>query len=996
MGRQGRRQPNGGSTSGILSRESFFAVSEATPTPFLTETPPSPSGRAYVTFSHRVFTTNSEFEARENADAMTKLASKGTPSALLDAKDRYDAPRCTQNTRMSFRRQIIEWGTSNEDQRCLLWLYGAAAVGKSTIAQTVAETFKGMGILGSVFFFSPSNDCSNIDLVIPTLALQLATLFPAYQSVLAQRLRGDPMILDKNRRIIFKELIVDPFKELMPSRPLIMLLDGLDHCNDRKAQSEFVEMITEYARESEGLPLRWIICSRLEHHLMNTFMKCGTICQHIQVDIEDEEAKQDVIQMLTSGFEEIRKRYQGDLEEDSSTYGDVLQVAQTEQHANLAQGSDMLGEVDEWPQKDQFRLIADKSSGFLMHAACILEFIADDKRDPQSQLQDCLRFLVNPLTWECPCPLSSLDLLYHQILSDLNPSLRGTALRILHMWAVAYNHSGLDITIKTILDDLQINRRTFFRSVQGLHSVMRIPSVSAKAELGEKLQAYHNSFRDFLLDPRRSGEFSVQGAVELSRVFPSETPEPSELPEHPPLDSETDAQRDQQAMSSHLDYDKAEIADNLRLTLESTGSSSTNNTAFFTAASTLNTVIDAKALMTERLQQLWSKLLREKSRREAVLRLRDDEAQSLIDFCDSALVEWTGITQWLRKHMTITLYELCRINNRYPQCFILDDIYLDTSEDGGGFSDVFKGHQGSTDEALCLKIIRLYQRSDVEAMLKAYVKEAIIWGQLRHPAILPLYGVFYMDREKKKVCLVSPWMKNGNLVRYLSDNPAAPRGPLIYDIAVGIQYLQSANLVHGDLKGLNVLVNDAGRACITDFGLSSLRTDSTLSRAFGASTIRGCSYRWASPELVDGKRPTMASDIWAFGCVCYEVLSGQYPFSECHADPEIILKLIRGTLPATKPLDLSQMEEALWNLILRCWAIEPQRRPTCQEIIRALDDIDGIKREPDGKTHDLLEHSRQRFIEASRKCLDIVDLVKTEQILLSVSKPAFNMTSEAR
>lgn len=71
---------------------------------------------------------------------------------------------------------------------------------------------------------------------------------------------------------------------------------------------------------------------------------------------------------------------------------------------------------------------------------------------------------------------------------------------------------------------------------------------------------------------------------------------------------------------------------------------------------------------------------------------------------------------------------------------------------------------------------------------------------------------------------------------------------------------------------MNILVNDSERACITDFGVSSIRTDQTLAYTLKATTVHGLSHRWAAPELLEENAlPTLASDVWALGCVFYEV-----------------------------------------------------------------------------------------------------------------------------
>ncbi|KAJ7198994.1 kinase-like domain-containing protein, partial [Mycena pura] len=98
----------------------------------------------------------------------------------------------------------------------------------------------------------------------------------------------------------------------------------------------------------------------------------------------------------------------------------------------------------------------------------------------------------------------------------------------------------------------------------------------------------------------------------------------------------------------------------------------------------------------------------------------------------------------------------------------------------------------------------------------------------------------------------------------------------------GLAYVHSRNVVHGDLKGSNVLISDKGYAVLSDFGLSR-----SLERPTGYTTsiysVAG-SLSWSSPELI---RPwfhpeescikTLASDVWAFGCTVYEVRRGSWP-----------------------------------------------------------------------------------------------------------------------
>ncbi len=74
---------------------------------------------------------------------------------------------------------------------------------------------------------------------------------------------------------------------------------------------------------------------------------------------------------------------------------------------------------------------------------------------------------------------------------------------------------------------------------------------------------------------------------------------------------------------------------------------------------------------------------------------------------------------------------------------------------------------------------------------------------------------------------------------------------------------------------MNILVNDSHRACLADFGLSSILTDKTLGHTFASTTDPSFSLHWAAPEILKGgrRRRNCSSDVWALGCVFYEVLA---------------------------------------------------------------------------------------------------------------------------
>ncbi|KAF8595317.1 kinase-like protein, partial [Ceratobasidium sp. AG-I] len=114
--------------------------------------------------------------------------------------------------------------------------------------------------------------------------------------------------------------------------------------------------------------------------------------------------------------------------------------------------------------------------------------------------------------------------------------------------------------------------------------------------------------------------------------------------------------------------------------------------------------------------------------------------------------------------------------------------------------------------------------------------------------------------------MVAPLMVNGNLLAYIKKTPAADRCLLSIQIAEGLVYLHSSATIHGDLKGLNVLIDGKGTAKLTDFGNVLLEH---YSLQFTTTTTKSShSIRWTAPELLlDEGTYSMEADVYALGMV---------------------------------------------------------------------------------------------------------------------------------
>ncbi|KAJ7646880.1 kinase-like domain-containing protein [Roridomyces roridus] len=95
--------------------------------------------------------------------------------------------------------------------------------------------------------------------------------------------------------------------------------------------------------------------------------------------------------------------------------------------------------------------------------------------------------------------------------------------------------------------------------------------------------------------------------------------------------------------------------------------------------------------------------------------------------------------------------------------------------------------------------------------------------------------------------------------------------PWVLDVALGLAHLHEKSVVHGDLKADNILITPSLRACIADFGLSSIITSCSSLRFTNSSQKQGGTIRYQAPELHRGGDNNLRSDIYAFACVVYEV-----------------------------------------------------------------------------------------------------------------------------
>ncbi|KZS88242.1 kinase-like protein [Sistotremastrum niveocremeum HHB9708] len=308
----------------------------------------------------------------------------------------------------------------------------------------------------------------------------------------------------------------------------------------------------------------------------------------------------------------------------------------------------------------------------------------------------------------------------------------------------------------------------------------------------------------------------------------------------------------------------------------------------------------------------------------------------------------------------------------------------------GGNAGILKAQLNG--QTVAVKVMRdiHVSREQRGRLVRRINRELRIWSMLQtHTNILPLLGYcFYGGRNYASTfSLVSPWMKNGTATSFVASRPEADRLKLLVQVLEGLSFLHHHNVVHGDLKGDNILIADDGTALLADFGVSRLiESDSTMaseSATTTSSSITG-TIRWMAPEVVCGSESvssaTIESDVWAVGCILLELVGNIKPYARYKHPPNIIFAMMHRKAPFeydSRSMGPGNFKDypGLWTLCLRCWSIDPSLRPTSQDM-----------------------HSELVIIQSSIAILNIISLrdLNNEAASLDLSKPSQTPNGEAR
>ncbi|KAF9645175.1 hypothetical protein BDM02DRAFT_3263101, partial [Thelephora ganbajun] len=290
-----------------------------------------------------------------------------------------DRKGCLRGTRETVLNGIESWARDFEKSP-VLWLNGLAGTGKSTIAQTVSERVFAEGLLGASFFCSRDfEDRSDLRLIFPTLAFQLAHKYPPFRSVLVPLLRSNPDIVYESLVNQMGKLIVEPLKSA--DVWTVIVIDALDECKDEEPSSAILSVLGRFV---EQIPkVKFFITGRPEPRIKTGFrlpLLVDSTDVFVLHDIDPSLVNSDIRLFLKHELFEVAQRY-------------------------LLEG---------WPSDEHIDLLCRRAGGLFVYAVATVRFLDSSTHLPKRRLE----LIVN--LPECTAPegktrfnsKTTLDLLY--------------------------------------------------------------------------------------------------------------------------------------------------------------------------------------------------------------------------------------------------------------------------------------------------------------------------------------------------------------------------------------------------------------------------------------------------------------------------------------------------------------------------------------------------------------------------------------------------------
>ncbi|KAM3758768.1 hypothetical protein ACB098_01G070200 [Castanea mollissima] len=239
------------------------------------------------------------------------------------------------------------------------------------------------------------------------------------------------------------------------------------------------------------------------------------------------------------------------------------------------------------------------------------------------------------------------------------------------------------------------------------------------------------------------------------------------------------------------------------------------------------------------------------------------------------------------------------------------------------FCDLYKGTFCYQDVAI--KVLRAEHMN--ENMLREFTQEVLMMRKIQHKNVVQFIGAC---TRPPSLCIVMEYMSGGSIYDFLHKQKGVFTHPdlirVAIDVSKGMKYLHDNNIIHRDLKAANLLMDGNGVVKISDFGIARMQTQT------GVMTAETGTYRWMAPEVIEHKPYDHKVDVFSFGVLLWELLTGKLPYEQLtplQAAVGVVQKGLRPIIPKQTPRKLGELLE-------RCWQQDPSSRPEFSEILETF------------------------------------------------------------
>ncbi|KAH0707513.1 hypothetical protein KY290_012020 [Solanum tuberosum] len=258
-----------------------------------------------------------------------------------------------------------------------------------------------------------------------------------------------------------------------------------------------------------------------------------------------------------------------------------------------------------------------------------------------------------------------------------------------------------------------------------------------------------------------------------------------------------------------------------------------------------------------------------------------------------------------------------------------EDLTIGEQIGEGSCGTVYHGLWYGSDVAV--KVFTKQEYSD--EVIYSFKQEISLMKRLRHPNILLFMGAV---TSPQRLCIVTEFLPRGSLFRLLQRNASKlewrRRIHMALDVARGMNYLHHLTppIVHRDLKSSNLLVDKNWTVKVGDFGLSRLKHETYLATRTGKGTPQ-----WMAPEVLRNEPSDEKSDVYSFGVILWELATEKIPWDNLNT-----MQVIAAVGFMNQRLDIPKdVHPQLASIIESCWLSEPQSRPSFQELMEKLKDL---------------------------------------------------------